>query len=336
MAEHSRDSTDAGPETPRWSGSAFGLNLESDLPVTGLEPGPGRARGPTRVLKADAEEIDAGWQPGSAERLADQRYPDGSVMMTVDAHPERGVFIDAPGHGRFCVAADGGTIECAPSEGPAWRWHRPFFAQALPIASALKGFEVLHASGVVIEGRALAFVGHSGAGKTSLAVHLVNQGAELLADDVVALSPSSGGVSAHPGVRFANIVEEQYEAIPAERRERFGRVIGQSEKLHIVIGPMAQAAAPLTALYFLERRLSVEELSFERLNPPDPARLLAATFLSHVNTPARLTAQLEVCAAIAAGVPTFTLRVPPDLSAPQLAPLVARHNAEVEIGLAQH
>lgn len=250
--------------------------------------------------------------------------------MSVDAHPQLGYRIDAPGHGRFRVSADGSLIECAPALGPPWRWHRPFLAQALPLAASLRGMEVLHASAVVTGGSAIAFTGHSGAGKTSLAIHLVDQGASLLADDVVALSVQPHGLAAHPGVRFANVDEDQIKAIPLERRGGFGDVIGCSGKLHILVNDLATQATPLRALYFLERRGTVAELEFEALSP-DPRRILGATFMPHIVAPARLRAQLAVSSLIAADVAMFSLRVPPSLSAAALAREVRAHASRISV-----
>lgn len=292
--------------------------------MLGLEPGGDGAAGRILVRRVRAEAIDGAWRSSHHERLVDHRYADGRVMMTVDSSPERGYRIGAPGHGTFRIAADGSLIECAPA--PSWRWHRPFFAQALPIAAGLNRMEVLHASGVVIDGEAIAFVGHSGAGKTSLAVHLVDQGATLLADDVVALSSGSPGVTAHPGVPFANVAAEQIEAIPPPRRSSFGRVVGRSEKLHLLVSSMATAQAPLRRLYFLERHRDVSRLEFEPLDPPDPGLLLGATFMTHIADPARLTTQLDVCSRIATAVPTYRLAIPPGLEPAALAPIVVEHN----------
>ncbi len=222
--------------------------------MLGLEQREAGAEAPRTLLReATPESIDAAWPSAEAERKVEHRYPDGSVMMTVDAHSEHGYRIDAPDHGVFRVAVDGRLVECAPATGPAWRWHRPFFAQALPIAAALNGVEILHASGVVVDGRAIAFVGHSGAGKTSLAIHLVDQGASLLADDVVALSSADGGVRAHPGVRFSNVAEEQLRGLGEGRRASLGTVVGSSEKPHILVTSMKAEPAPLRALDFLDR-----------------------------------------------------------------------------------
>lgn len=48
----------------------------------------------------------------------------------------------------------------------------------------------LHGSAVVINGRAYAFMGNSGAGKSTLAAAFLNQGYQLLSDDVIAVSLS--------------------------------------------------------------------------------------------------------------------------------------------------
>lgn len=49
----------------------------------------------------------------------------------------------------------------------------------------------LHGSAVAINGKAYAFVGDSGAGKSTLASAFLNQGYQLLSDDVIAVSLSS-------------------------------------------------------------------------------------------------------------------------------------------------
>jgi hypothetical protein len=314
----------------RWVGSAFGLCLEADLPVFGLERGDRALEPGTRIRQVQADEIDAAWPATEAERVADRRRSDGTAVITVDVHPVHGYRIDAPTYGRFRIAMDGSLIECAPASGPEWRWHRALFGQVLPLAATLRGIGILHASAVLLDGAAIAFTGHSGAGKTSLAIHLVDQGAALLTDDVVALSAIEGRPHVHPGVRLANIAEEQLEAIDSARRPRLGRQIGRSDKLHFLIEPLADAAAPLGAFYFINRRQEVDKLDFERLDPPDPRWLLASAFIPHIAVPSRTRAQLEACALIATAVPTFQLHVPPTLAAPSLAAAVTEHARQLD------
>jgi hypothetical protein len=314
----------------RWVGSAYGLRLEADLPVFGLERGEPEAEPQARLRRASVDEIYAAWPETETDRLADIRRDDGSVVITVDVHPEQGYLIDAPEHARLRVAMDGSLIDCAPTPGPEWRWHRALFGQAIPLAATLSGLGILHASAVVVDGAALAFTGHSGAGKTSLAIHLVDQGAALLTDDVVAVSAIEGRSHAHPGARLANVAEEQLQAIEAARQARLGQTIGRSDKLHLLIEPMAQEPAPLGALYFIHRHSEVDELGFERLDPPDPRWLLASAYIPHITAAPRMQAQLETCALIAATVPTFQLHVPRTLQAAMLAPAVADHARQLD------
>ncbi|MFC5652877.1 aldolase [Paenibacillus solisilvae] len=51
----------------------------------------------------------------------------------------------------------------------------------------------LHGSAVVINGKAYAFVGDSGAGKSTLAAAFLNNGHQLLSDDVIAISLTENG-----------------------------------------------------------------------------------------------------------------------------------------------
>jgi len=53
---------------------------------------------------------------------------------------------------------------------------------------------VQHGTAVSRNGRAVLILGKSGAGKSRLAIQLLAYGAELVADDAVALNPSSEGI----------------------------------------------------------------------------------------------------------------------------------------------
>jgi hypothetical protein len=66
----------------------------------------------------------------------------------------------------------------------------------------------------------------------------------------------------------------------------------------------------------------------EPIRQLDPRLLLSSTFVLGVQTPARLLNQLDVCSAIARGVPIFQLRIGPGLSAKLLAEIVLDHLTE--------
>ncbi len=62
-----------------------------------------------------------------------------------------------------------------------------------------RGIHSLHASSVVVDGRAVAFLGSNGFGKSSLAACFVSEGYPLLTDDVLRLDEDGGRVWAYPG-----------------------------------------------------------------------------------------------------------------------------------------
>ena len=61
------------------------------------------------------------------------------------------------------------------------------------MAPGAGGTGPIHASAVAVEGRGLLILGASGSGKSSLALELMALGADLVADDRVAVTPDPGG-----------------------------------------------------------------------------------------------------------------------------------------------
>lgn len=66
---------------------------------------------------------------------------------------------------------------------------------------------VLQASVVAIDGRALAIVGPSGSGKSSLALALIDRGAQLIGDDAVTLQRTGDHLVAAPPPNIAGLIE---------------------------------------------------------------------------------------------------------------------------------
>lgn len=67
--------------------------------------------------------------------------------------------------------------------------------------------QVMQASAVVIEGRALLIEGPPGSGKSSLALALIDRGAGLIGDDAVTLSQDNGDLIAAPPPNIAGLLE---------------------------------------------------------------------------------------------------------------------------------
>ncbi len=68
----------------------------------------------------------------------------------------------------------------------------------------------LHASCVAVGGRAVLLTGHSGAGKSDLALRLIDGGAVLVADDQTRLHAEGGVLFASPPPSIAGLIEARH------------------------------------------------------------------------------------------------------------------------------
>ncbi len=120
-----------------------------DAPATGRAARSPAFQPPTRV-RLDPRELQRRWSPveRTAERVRELRDGD-TVLLSVELAPPAGYLLHAPGFARILVAPDGTELLCDPEPGSA-AWNTLLPAQALPLAATLRGFEVLHASGVVL------------------------------------------------------------------------------------------------------------------------------------------------------------------------------------------
>jgi hypothetical protein len=256
-----------------------------------------------------------------AGRLLERQHLDGRLMMAVDATEDGGFHVWAPRYGRHLVAEDGSLVRSAIPRVAPWRWERLLFAQVLPLAAALRGRELFHASAVAVDGEAYAFVGLSGAGKSSVAAHLVARGGTLLTDDVLALEPTRDGVLAHPGTRLVGVARHELAALTREGRERLGARVGTADKAYLS-APVAAQPLPLRGLFYLARggAKAVEIRPSGSL----PSRLLGSSFIAYLTTPEHLVEHLDVCTHLAETTPVLELRIPDSVSAAGVAEALER------------
>jgi hypothetical protein len=308
------------------SGQAFGLEVEAPLavPLASNMPG-GRSLRKTALDLAPAQELGRRGRPRDTTTALERRFPDGSLVMSVEHAPELGYRIYAPRAGRHLVAGDGRHVLSALPKISAWRWQRLLFAQVLPLAATLQGLELLHASAVELDGQTLAFVAASGVGKTSVAAHLVAEGASLLTDDVLAVERSSEGIVAHPGAPILAVAPSELDAMSKRGRSRLGTVVGQSDKT-IVHVDVLERSCKLDAVFFLGRSPCVRGVLVEQVHA-SPIRLLSNSFNSYVGSERRVVNQLAVHAQLARAVRLFEVVIPPARPATEVAAAVAEYAA---------
>ncbi len=171
-----------------------------------------------------------------------------------------------------------------------------------------RGFEPLHASGALLEGRCVAFAGPPGAGKSSVVAALSRQGARFFCDDLLPLSVRGGSVLAHPGLPELRLLPGAASGLGWPRAGT-SRTAG---KRGIHLAPPS-GPHPVARIYLLERR-SADRRAKARVRPM-PSRdafraLLRFTRNDSVTTPARLQRQLLLFARLASSVPVRRLTYP--------------------------
>jgi hypothetical protein len=275
--------------------AAFGLDIASDTPLPFLE-GSARCGGGRAVEVFYADEAPQ-WPAGASRLISDERHRGGAVSFQIEAAAQ-GYRLHGPAYGTSVLAADGTAVRGAPGERGFAGWQRLLVAQVLPFAAVLQGLEVLHAGAVVVDGRAIAISGPSGSGKTSLALALVRRGADLLADDVIAVEPRQGELLAHPGAPIAGIDQAEAARLRGAGVGVEG-VLAEDDREQVARAVVAARPVPLRALFLLERQPGGR--GRPRFEPADdPRQLLGSTFNLLLAAPERLEGLLDVCARLAA------------------------------------
>jgi hypothetical protein len=110
----------------------------------------------------------------------------------------------------FLVSADGRQVTSHPApdadeDAVAHMWRN----QVRPLALAQQGRCVFHASAVALDGEsAVAFLGPSGRGKSTLAAALALRGYPYLTDDVLELDPEGAAWYVHPSAPSLRLWED--------------------------------------------------------------------------------------------------------------------------------
>jgi hypothetical protein len=318
------DTSEARPRQTRETGiraTVFGLDVDADIPLSFLRESPARPTGRALEISGRTDPSELDW-PGSAELVCDQRGPDGTVNFRIEADPAAGYLIWGPTYGRHLLSRDGRHVRCVPDDCAEDARQRLLIAQVLPFAALLRGLEVFHASAVVRDGSAVAFVGPSRSGKTSVALELCRLGASFLTDDVLALERTGSHLQGHPGTPLAGLDHAEAQRLDQAGEPRQEEIVAVNARERLVRMRGVAEPAPLAALFFLDRHPDAPNRPcFE---PAADARLLlAATFNSVLTDSGRLRGLLEVCA-LAARLRVERILAGPGVDAAELGAAVER------------
>ena len=301
-ARHPRHTSDVAANL-----HAHGLRIRSAIPLPDLHAGAGTERG-----SPPAGDLELRLGP---ERRVPPRRPHGELLLDhvvagnrrcAAARGETGTTLVVPGCARFHVAADGEAVTChADPEAAPGLLPVVVTGTLLAFVLAQRGHAVLHASAVEVVGGALAVVGASGMGKSTVAAMLCAIGAPLVADDVLCVDADQ--LTCQRGGR-----ELRLRAQPATALLQ-GAAIRRTADGRWATAPRAttRASLPLVAVVVPRPAPGTTEVAAQRLDPATAA-LMLARFPRTLGwtTPEPLAVNFQLSTGLAARVPVHLVTVP--------------------------
>jgi hypothetical protein len=269
--------------------SVFGLRLRSELALH-------------EIPRADALE-----QPDVDIRLGP--VAEGEASHSGYAANAGGTVLAVPRVGRY-VIREGREIVIHPAAGASERNLRLFLlGSALGALLHQRGLLPLHANAIDLGGRAVAFSGHSGAGKSTIAAWFHDRGHPILADDVCVIGFGEHGEAlAYPGIPRLRLWREALEASGRDVGA-YDRSFDDLDKFDVPTARTAELKPlPLAAVYLLHKSQADEgEARIDRLTGVDAVEtLISNTYRgAYLKSIGRTGEHLAACVRVARSVPVF-------------------------------
>lgn len=247
---------------PMTDGFLCGWRVHSELHLPELAPWTGDDRPPDLVIRI-------GKVPDRLDDLALQVR-----RLQID---RRGRCLLRPRNIADFLVNGPSEIVVAPSPGASQADIRVFLlGSVFGFICHLRGLFPLHASSVAIAGKAAAFCGPTGAGKSTTATRLALRGHLLLADDVTVIDARApGGPQVLPAFPRMKLTRTALDGLrlPAQEAER-DRLGGQEKYHYSATRFFSAAPMPLGGIFLLRR---VEMKTAEQcVRLSRPAEILAA------------------------------------------------------------
>jgi hypothetical protein len=190
--------------------------------------------------------------------------------------------------------------------------HHLLLDQVLPRLLAHEGRLVLHAGGVRVEDRAVAFVGTTGAGKSTLIGSLRSAGHPLLSDDGIVVARAGDGVEAVATYPSLRLWPDAVAGVFPDGAPDLAPMAHYSTKQRVLVdGGTAAHPLPLAALYVLAQEPTDGRISIAPVSPRDACmEIVRNAFRLDPTDRERAAAQLAAAAAVADVLPAFSLAYP--------------------------
>ena len=257
-------------------------------------------------------------------------FDDGTVWTEFYRCGE-GYLLRFPGLADFEVSADGTEVIAHPAPGAdeATVEHL-YINQLVPLALSRQGRPAYHASVVTVPGGAVAFLGKTGMGKSTLAASFALNEAAFLTDDALLVEESASGCRAMPSHASLRLWDDSVAAL-VDGRIAKASAISYSSKARLLAGDAlaySDEPQPLLAAYVLERQ-NAAIVTIRALTGLDRYMAwLGNSFLLDIEDHELLAQHFEWTHRISGAIPTFALDYPRDYGIlPQVRNAVQRHVA---------
>ena len=306
------------PAVPSYKYYVYGIALHSDYCLDLPTHGSGDI-GRIDLPQIELPRIELRNAPPSCfsdaqhELITEQDSDSWSRFATL---PDNSTYVRWEGVGEFLVSACGHHIQARQFEEASQEsFHVYLLGQALSFALVNCGLEPLHATTVVVNGEAVAFLGESGFGKSTLAACFLQAGYRMLTDDLLILNKDAGTFIAYPGPLRIKL----YPHLAHRFLGRASNGVAMNSETRKLILPLSGdrvslAPAPLRALYTLAAPSEMSRKQPIRISVLPPREgfmaLVKNTFNSRIVHPARLERQFKQMTRLASVVPVKELSYP--------------------------
>jgi hypothetical protein len=184
----------------------------------------------------------------------------------------------------------------------------------------LRGVTCLHASGAVVDGRAVAVVGRAGMGKSTSAAVFARLGLPVLTDDVLALRDDGDSFHVQPGLPRVLLWPQSAEALFGAP-DALPRIVSTWEKCYLDLTQpgyrFATEPAPLGAVYVLgDRVVGTNGTRIEPLTGADAlVNLVANTYANDFLDAGMRADEFRVLSRVVQHVPVRRVHAPDDRGA---------------------
>jgi hypothetical protein len=292
------------------TGQIYGLGVEADVPIGAFATLPEPASIEVRWHLASFHACQAAAQGDWIGYGADRGDPGEETCVRASFSPGAGLYrfdyedgtcvlVDRGGANVWASAPPGATVEDTATY---------LLGPVMGFVLRLRGVPCLHASAVVVDGRAIAFAGTTGSGKSTTAAAFAQQGFAVVSDDVLAIEERGREFLARPAYPRVRLWPAAVEFLFGSP-DALPRITPGWDKRYLGLGRghFHSTPVPLEAIYLLDEP-GGEEAAPERLDSRAAlVALLAEAYSSELLDRDMRAREFDLLSRLAARVPVLRL-----------------------------